>query len=212
MKRILLPLGLLAAAIVVMIFVLPLSVRQKQEPDRFARILFAASTYAAELKAQGLPVPASVSLKDLISRKLMTKAEAGAFAGLEVTVNLAVDESRPGEVLVRAVMPDGRELLALTDGSVQQVRKGTRAPAGPQHGSNAPSASRHGTNVSARPVGSLEPGIYAARPYSGTVMVPRPVDNDSLRVPARTNQFAIRSMEPALQLDAISRTNRSLVQ
>ena len=88
-----------------------------------AKLLTAAKTYADGLKGQGLPVPTLVSMKELISRGLLTEGDVRGFAGMEVTVSLTADGSRPQEVLVRARLPDGNEIVALADGSVQQVRK-----------------------------------------------------------------------------------------
>jgi len=87
------------------------------------RIIAAAKAYADSLKTQGLPVPATVSLPDLISRKLLTEADVSGLAGLEVTVSLSVEEANPQLVLARARLPDGREIVALADGSVQQLAK-----------------------------------------------------------------------------------------
>ena len=87
------------------------------------KIFAAAKSYAAGLTAQGARIPASVSLKVLIDRGLLTEADVRGFAGLEVSVSLSANESRPQEVLVRARLPDGREIVALADGSVQQMPK-----------------------------------------------------------------------------------------
>jgi hypothetical protein len=87
------------------------------------RIVTAAKKYTASLQAQGLPIPASVSLEELISRKLLTESDVSGFAGITVTVNLATNESeaRPQDVLIRARLPDGHDIVALADGSVQQI-------------------------------------------------------------------------------------------
>ncbi len=87
------------------------------------KIFAAAKSYAAGLTTQGVPIPASVSLKVLIDRGLLSEADVSGFAGLEVSVSLSANESRPQEVLVRARLPDGREIVALADGSVQQMPK-----------------------------------------------------------------------------------------
>ena len=87
------------------------------------KIFTAAKRYAAGLTAQGVPIPESVSLEVLIDRGLLTEADVSGFAGLEVSVSLSANESQPQEVLVRARLPDGREIVALADGSVQQMPK-----------------------------------------------------------------------------------------
>jgi len=83
------------------------------------KLLGAARSYANELKAQHLPVPETVSLRELIARKLVADADVSGFAGMEVTVSLTADERHPQEVLIRARAADGHELVALADGSVQ---------------------------------------------------------------------------------------------
>lgn len=88
-----------------------------------ARILAASRTYADGLRAQAAPVPATVSLQDLVDRGLLAEADVAGFAGLDLNVSLAVDETRPQEVLIRARLPDGQEVVALADGSVQQLRR-----------------------------------------------------------------------------------------
>jgi hypothetical protein len=123
MRRLLFALAVLTAALVVgsMIYFAPSTPHLEQV--NAPRLLAAARTYADSLKAQGLPVPASVSLQELISLKLVTSSDVAGFAGLEVTISLTADGSRPQEVLVRVRIPDGHEIVALADGSVQQTSK-----------------------------------------------------------------------------------------
>lgn len=88
-----------------------------------AKLLTAVNIYKADLKRQGIEVPASISLKDLLARRLLTEADVSGFAGIDVSLNLSADESRPQDVLMRARLPDGHEIVALGDGSVQQLRR-----------------------------------------------------------------------------------------
>ncbi len=113
--------GLLGAIIAIIVAVSVIYLSSSSHPPRHvdaAKLLVAAKTYADDLKAQNLPVPSSVSLHDLIARKLVTEADVSGFAGMEVTVSLTADGSRPQEVLVRARMADGHEVVGLADGSV----------------------------------------------------------------------------------------------
>jgi hypothetical protein len=96
------------------------STRQPGHVDGL-KILTAARTYTASLRAEGLPVPASVSLQELINRRLLTASDVNGFAGMEVTVNLSADDTRPQDVLIRAHLGDGQEIMTLADGSVQQL-------------------------------------------------------------------------------------------
>jgi hypothetical protein len=123
MKRTLSAIAVLTLVIVAgSIFYFATSSRHPGHVDA-EKLIAAAKTYADGLKAQGSPVPESVSLKDLITRGLLTEADVSGFAGMEVTVSLNVNETRPQAVLARARLPDGQEIVALGDGSVQQVRK-----------------------------------------------------------------------------------------
>lgn len=85
-----------------------------------AKLLEATRAYAQELRARGTPVPATVSLQELLQRGLLQETDVSLLQGMDVRINLAADASRPADVLVRVQMPDGREIVALTDGSVQQ--------------------------------------------------------------------------------------------
>lgn len=87
------------------------------------KLLSAMKIYKSDLKRQGMEVPASVSLKELIIRGLLTEADVSGFSGIDVSVNLLADESHPPDALVRARLPDGNEITLLGDGSVQQVRR-----------------------------------------------------------------------------------------
>ncbi len=87
------------------------------------KLLSAVKIYKGNLKRQGMDVPASVSLKELIARGLLTEADMSGFWGLDISVILSADEIRPQNVLMRARFPDGHEIVALGDGSVQQVRR-----------------------------------------------------------------------------------------
>jgi hypothetical protein len=84
------------------------------------KLLTATGTYTASLRAEGLPVPAAVSLQELINRRLLTTSDVSGFNGMEVTVNLSADNNSPQDVLIRAHLANGQEIVTLADGSVQQ--------------------------------------------------------------------------------------------
>ena len=83
------------------------------------KISAAAQTYTRELKRQGRAIPESVNLKELIARGLLQTSDATGFAGSEVTVSLTANLNDPNAVLMIARFPDGQELLAMGDGSIQ---------------------------------------------------------------------------------------------
>jgi hypothetical protein len=88
-----------------------------------AKLAAAANSYSAELKAKGAAVPQSVTLKELISLKLLNQSDVTGFDGAEVTISLYADKRNQVDVLMRAKYPDGREIVLLEDGSVRGVTK-----------------------------------------------------------------------------------------
>jgi hypothetical protein len=88
-----------------------------------ARLFEAVRQYRVDLLARDGTLPATVSLRELTNQGYLHAREVAAFAGLETTIALLADESRPHEVLMSARFPDGAELVALADGSVQTVRR-----------------------------------------------------------------------------------------
>jgi len=83
------------------------------------KIFTAAQTYTRDLKRQGIKIPDLVNLKELIARGLLQPSDVAGFAGAEVTVSLIANPNEPNTVLMRALFPDGQEMLTMGDGSVQ---------------------------------------------------------------------------------------------
>lgn len=86
----------------------------------YSAVMAAATEYSHRLKAQGLPVPASVSLPELIAEGVLRQSDVRSFDDLQVTISLKFDETRPQDSLMSVRFPDGGEVIALADGSVQQ--------------------------------------------------------------------------------------------
>jgi hypothetical protein len=93
------------------------------------KIVAAAQTYAHDLEKKGLPVPASVDLKELVANNLLSREDVKGFDGMEVSISLKADETRPGDVLMQARLKDGSQVVLMGDGSVQQFSN-KRAKAG----------------------------------------------------------------------------------
>ena len=53
---------------------------------------------------------------------LLTSNAVAGFAGMKVTVTLGLDPQNLRQVLMRARQPNGEEIVALNDGSVQVQR------------------------------------------------------------------------------------------
>jgi hypothetical protein len=68
-------------------------------------------------------LPASVSLRELVSGGYITTNDVRAFDGMEVTVSLTASDTDPHSILIRVRMPDGSQIAAMADGSVQQLPK-----------------------------------------------------------------------------------------
>ena len=88
-----------------------------------AKIFAATKSYTTNLKSHDQTIPDSVSVDELIAQKLLRREDVSGFAGERVTISLRLDESNPQAVLMRARMTDGNEIVALADGSVQQIEK-----------------------------------------------------------------------------------------
>lgn len=122
MKRILTALAVLTLAVVTGSLVYYASFSRPPSYVNAPKLIEAAKAYGATLKGQGLPVPAAVSLKELLNRGLLIDSDVPGFAGMEVTISLSLDETHPQDVLARVSLPDGHEMIALADGSIQQAR------------------------------------------------------------------------------------------
>ena len=87
------------------------------------KLIAAVQAFSHEKAARGQLLPATVSLRELVSGGYIAAKEVQAFDGMEVTISLATDKTRAAEVLIRVRLPDGSEIAQLTDGSIQQRAK-----------------------------------------------------------------------------------------
>jgi uncharacterized protein YxeA len=87
------------------------------------KFMAAIHAYCSDAKEHNNTLPSSISLQELIARGFLKDADVNAFDGMKVTVYLTVDEKDPQAVLMRAQSSDGSQIVALADGSVQQVAK-----------------------------------------------------------------------------------------
>lgn len=105
--------------------VMLLLARQERPPGQIhgGHLTEAVQAYAQQLREQGRPVQGFVTLGELLRQGHLSERDVQGFEGMEVSVNLEAGESRPGEILVRVVAPDGQIFAALADGSVQSLRR-----------------------------------------------------------------------------------------
>jgi hypothetical protein len=86
------------------------------------KLIAAVKTYVEQLRSTGAAVPAEVSLDQLIARGFLTSNDVAGFTGTKVSVTVAADPQNLNQVLMRARQPNGEEIVALNDGSVQVQR------------------------------------------------------------------------------------------
>jgi hypothetical protein len=98
---------------------------QQQEPvfKHAPKLLSAMRAFAHDLTAKGQPLPATVSLRQLVSGGYIAARDDVAFKGMEVTISLHADEADPQAVLMRARLADGSVVALIADGSVQSFAK-----------------------------------------------------------------------------------------
>jgi hypothetical protein len=87
------------------------------------KLVAAAQAFSRDHALPGQPLPASVTLRDLVSGGYISAEDVRAFDGVEVTIYPAAGNGNPQAILVRARMPDGTRIAVLADGSVQQLPK-----------------------------------------------------------------------------------------
>ncbi|MDB6111670.1 MAG: hypothetical protein JWR69_3420 [Pedosphaera sp.] len=88
------------------------------------KIIAAAQAYTRELRASSTPLPPSVSMDQLITKGLLKREDVSGFDGVEVIVYLSGSTNAPRSVLMRAHLPDGQDVVVLTDGSVETTAAG----------------------------------------------------------------------------------------
>ncbi|SRR6266542_544541 len=116
--------GLLAVVSIAAFVLLPAywQLRQPvlQDPSK---LILAVQKFSQDQKAHARTLPATVSLRELVGSGYLTPEDVRAFDGMEVTISLTADETRPQDILIRARLPDGTVLAGMADGSASQIRK-----------------------------------------------------------------------------------------
>ena len=69
----------------------------------------------------GQPLPASVTLQDLLGGGYISAGDVRSLDGADVTFYPAATNLTPQSVVVRVRLSDGSQIVALADGSVQQL-------------------------------------------------------------------------------------------
>jgi hypothetical protein len=125
-RRLILITGSLLAAAVVVCTTLVIHWQRSQPVFKDAPKLAAAvQAFARDRAGRGQPLPASISLRDLVSGGYIATNDVHAFDGMDVTISLAASlaalDADPQSILIHVRMPDGTHIVLLGDGSIQQV-------------------------------------------------------------------------------------------
>ena len=84
------------------------------------KLLEGMRAFARDRRVRGQPLPAYVSLRDLIGGGYVAPANVRAFDGMEVSISLTAREDHPSHIMILARLPDGSATALLEDGSVEQ--------------------------------------------------------------------------------------------
>ena len=87
------------------------------------KLAVAEQSYVRDRVSHGQPLPTSVTLQDLVSGGYISADTVRSLAGADVTFYPTVTDTTPQAILVRVRMSDGSQVVALADGSVQEVAR-----------------------------------------------------------------------------------------
>ena len=86
------------------------------------KLATAEQRYVHDYISHGQPLPASVTLQDLVGGGYISTDDVRSLEGSDVTFYpQAISDSQPQAILVRVRLSDGSQIAALADGSVQQL-------------------------------------------------------------------------------------------
>ncbi|HAO80386.1 MAG TPA: hypothetical protein DCQ92_15740 [Verrucomicrobia subdivision 3 bacterium] len=92
----------------------------KNDPPK---LVAAAQVFSRDRVSRGQPLPSAVTLRDLITGGNISAEDVRVFDGMDVTIYPMVSDTTPQAILIRVRMPDGFQIAAMADGSVQQLPK-----------------------------------------------------------------------------------------
>jgi hypothetical protein len=121
MKKILIVTVVAAMAIISTFFFIVS--KSKKGHFNVEKLTAAIHSYSLDAKEHNSNLPSSISLQELITKGFLNHEDVSAFDGMQVTVYLTVNDTTPQAILIRAQLSDGSKIVALADGSVQQVAK-----------------------------------------------------------------------------------------
>ncbi len=92
-----------------------------QLPMDASKLITAVQAFSRDRMDEALPIPETLTLRELIASGFLATNDAVAFEGMEVTFLMNADLSRPRETMIRVKMRDGSQLVLLANGEVQKV-------------------------------------------------------------------------------------------
>jgi len=95
--------------------------RSEQTFKILPKLAVAEQHYVRDQVSRGNSLPASVTLRDLVSGGYVSADEVRSLDGADVTFYPAVTDATPQAILVRVRMPDGIQIAAFADGSIAQL-------------------------------------------------------------------------------------------
>ena len=87
----------------------------------FPKLVAAVKSYSRDHISHGQPLPVSLTLRDLVSGGYIGTNDVLGLDGGDVTFYPKASERDAKAVLVQVRMSDGKRVVALTDGSIQQL-------------------------------------------------------------------------------------------
>jgi len=130
-KRIVIFGALAVLGVIGIVSIIP-NVRQRSEWNQTVRALrglprervdSAVEAFVRAQKGQSRPIPATVSLRELVAGNFLHADEAVPFGGMDVTFTVGVEETRPQQILARMPLRSGAVAVVLADGSIAQVTR-----------------------------------------------------------------------------------------
>jgi hypothetical protein len=122
-RRLILIAGLLVAVAVLVSAALVSHWQHLQTFKNLPKVVLAAQTYWRDKVAHGEPLPASVSIQDLVASRYVSAEDVREFDGVDVTVYPMTNNPDPQSILIRVRLPDGTQTVALGGGSIQSLPK-----------------------------------------------------------------------------------------
>ena len=85
-----------------------------------APIIDAVTAFCRHRAAHGLALPPTITTRALTDQGFLRHEALSSLGGLDITISLTADETRPSEIFSRIQLPDGTVVASFADGSAHQ--------------------------------------------------------------------------------------------